>query len=342
MLERLASLVDHSLLEQRSGSDAPLPRFGMLETIHEFAAERLEEPGEVDFVRAAHARMLLALAEASPGHEITDGREPQQALARLDGEHDNLRAALSWALDDQRDAATREVGCAGLASALWRFWAMRGYLTEGQQWLDRALRAGDDVAPVWRARALNASGNLARWHGEFALAAERHEACLALRRELGDKPGEATSLLNLGNIAFDLGDYARAVELFGSSLALYREVGDDAAAALALNNLGTALREDRPARRSHGAARGKSGAAPSPGRSSGYRPGARQPGPRGAAAWRLEASGAASAREPGPVARAGRSSVAARSRTWPASPRQRVMSSAPSACGVPPTRCAPD
>jgi predicted ATPase/DNA-binding CsgD family transcriptional regulator len=241
VLERLAALVDHSLLEQRGGPDAALPRFGMLETIHDFAVERLEESGEAGLVRAAHARVFLTLAE-DVGHEVADGREPQAALARLDAEHDNLRAALAWTLDDQREADVREVG-SRLASALWRFWAMRGYLTEGQQWVDRALRADGDVAPVWRARALNASGNLARWHGEFALATERHEACLALRRELGDKPGEATSLLNLGNIAFDVGDFPRAVELFGSSLTLYREVADEAGAALALNNLGTALRE---------------------------------------------------------------------------------------------------
>jgi non-specific serine/threonine protein kinase len=241
LLERLTSLIDKSLLEQRAGPDAAQPRFTMLETIHEYARERLEDSGEAHPLRTTHARVMLALADKAE-QAIAGGREPMAALARLDAEHDNLRAALAWTLDADSDAGFRELGV-HLAAALWRFWAMRGYMSEGHRWLERALQAMDGVSPAWQARALNAAGNLARWRGEFELATAHHEASLALRRQLGDRAGEATSLLNLGNVAFDLGDHSLAAGLYESSLALYRQVHDDNGAAMALNNLGTALRE---------------------------------------------------------------------------------------------------
>jgi len=236
-LENLASLVDKSLLQGRNAHDDD-PRFAVLETIRQYAAELLDASGEADAVRAAHARAFVDLAERAEPH--LNGAKQATWLRRLDVEDENLRAALAWTLQH----GPHELGLR-LASALWRFWSLRGYLSEGQQWLDRALDGPlDDVSKRWRAKALNGAGNLARSRGEPALATSRHEASLALRRELGDTAGVAASLVNLGNIAFDSGDYARSVELCQQAIELYRAAGDRPGAALALNNLGIALRED--------------------------------------------------------------------------------------------------
>jgi predicted ATPase/DNA-binding CsgD family transcriptional regulator len=235
VVEHLASLVDKSLLERRDGGDAE-PRFAMLATVREYATERLAASGEHEVVREAHARLFLELVErAEP--ELSGPRQIAW-LARLDDDHENLRAALAWALEH----GAGELGLR-LAAGLWRFWVTRGYLTEGQQWLDRALDAGGQAPPEWRAKALNAAGNLARMRGEARQAAARHEASLALRRALGDVRGVAASLTNLGNVALDRGDFEPAARLYEESLAHYRQAGDRWGTALALNNLGVALRE---------------------------------------------------------------------------------------------------
>ena len=239
----LAGLVDKSLVVAGDGGAGGAggaggeQRYGLLETVRQYAAEKLEAGADGAATRARHAASFLDLVEAA--EPALNG--PQQAawLARLDAEHENLRAALAWALGE-------DAGGLGLrlAAGLWRFWLTRGYLTEGQRWLDRALAAGGAAPPAWRAKALNAAGNLARMRGESGTATARHEESLALRRELRDVRGVAASLTNLGNIALDLGDLERAARLYEEGLAHYRQADDRWGVALALNNLGVALRED--------------------------------------------------------------------------------------------------
>ena len=237
IVEALGSLIDKSLLQRRD-EHADEPRFAMLETVREYAAERLEESPEAAAVHLAHARLFLDLAEQAEPE--LNGANRAAWLTRLDAEDENLRAALAWTLD----GGARDIGVR-IAGALWRFWATRGYLTEGQQWLDRALDDPvDDVSSTSRAKALNGAGNIARSRGDGRLATVRLEESLSLRGQLGDLLGVAASLINLGNIAFDAGDFARSIDLGQQALALYRAASDDKGAAMTLNNIGIALRED--------------------------------------------------------------------------------------------------
>ena len=145
------SLLDKSLLRQVEGADGE-PRFTMLETIREYALEQLAASGEAEVLRRQHAAYYLALAEGGGGTARTSERE---WLDRLESEHDNLRAALQWMLDQGETALGIR-----LAGALGHFWSLRGYVSEGRMWLRRAL-AGNDAVTADRARALHA------WHSTF-------------------------------------------------------------------------------------------------------------------------------------------------------------------------------
>jgi predicted ATPase len=142
-LEGVTSLVDRSLLQQADGTDGE-PRFVMLETVREFALELLEESGEEVEVRRRHATWCLRLA-ANAGPDLYGGPEQIRWLDRLEAEHDNLRAALEWA----ERTGTSETGLR-LVGALYWFWYVRGHLSEGRRWLERALARGTH-APALRA-----------------------------------------------------------------------------------------------------------------------------------------------------------------------------------------------
>ena len=233
-LDLLASLVDNSLLraEADSAADgAAAPRCTMLETIREYALERLEESGEAEAVRRVHAAWCLALAErAEP--ELTG---PRQAawLDRLEVEHANLRAALAWSLNgDQAATAQRLVG------ALWHLWQVRGHVGEGRAWAEAAVALGDERPTTVRAKSLRAAALLAEYHGDYDQAVTRHEAAAVIWRALGDERNLARTLDHLGNCAHDRGDFARAADLHEQALALARKVGDTRGIASALGNLG--------------------------------------------------------------------------------------------------------
>ena len=230
VLDGVTTLVSQSLLRQAGGLDGE-PRFTMLETLREFGLERLAEAGEVEATRRAHAEWCLALAKQAEPH--LSGPEQGVWLARLESEHDNLRAALA-APDDAGDRTLR------LAAALWRFWDMRGHFSEGRRWLEQALAgsAANHPATVARADALNGSGVLAYLQGDYARAVTRYQESLAIRRQRADKAGVAASLNNLGLVAEDQGDHAGAVALYEESLAVRRELGDQLNIAASLNNLG--------------------------------------------------------------------------------------------------------
>jgi tetratricopeptide (TPR) repeat protein len=236
VVEGVAALVDRSLL-RREDRTADEPRFGMLETIREYGLEQLEACGEAAEIRRRHAAHYLALAEAAEP-ELTG---PRQAawLDRLEAEHDNLRAALRWAVE-QGEA---ELGLR-LGGALWRFWYVRGYLTEGRERLAELLAAaGAPGQTAARARALRGLGIVAEAQGDYAVARRHYEEALALMRELGDRRGIALSLNNLGDVARDRGDYAAARALHEESLAIGRELGDRAIAWILESFAMLALRE---------------------------------------------------------------------------------------------------
>ena len=235
VLDLLASLIDKSLV-QASGN-GPEPRFAMLETIREFAGERLrDDAAEHDAVHGAHARFFRELAASA--HVGLVGSDQMAWLERLDAEDANVTAALAWTLEhDEAD-----VGLV-FASCLWRYWATRGRLGEGRDWLERALGrpgAGDADAGA-RADAQNGLGNLLGDIGEYGAARQHYEEALALRRSLGDDEGVAGTLNNLGLISAWLGEYERATSLHGESLGLRRALGDALGEAQSLSNLGDVM-----------------------------------------------------------------------------------------------------
>lgn len=228
-LAALGSLVEKSLIQQRPGSDGDV-RFGMLETMREYASERLREREDAELRRRAHAEHFLALAEEAEPELKGEGAAAW--LARLEDEHDNFRAALGWA----RRAGATELELR-LASALDVFLELRGHLTEGRGWLEGALsRRGEAPAPV-RAKALKAAAILVLRQGDHRLARGLLEEALALYRDLGDERWVARMLANLGSVAIHEGDYERATGLFEETIPLFRAAGDDRALAVTLSNL---------------------------------------------------------------------------------------------------------
>jgi predicted ATPase/DNA-binding CsgD family transcriptional regulator len=229
LLELLGYVVDKSLVvAERQAAEA---RYGLLETIRQYAAEKLDEAGETSALRRRHLDWCLALAERA--ERGLTGAEQAVWLGRLEAEHDNLRAALDWAVE-RRDAG------AGLrlAGALWRFWWLHGYLTEGRQRLTRLLalpsQSADDAA---RAKALNSAGLLAIWQGDYTAARGLLDEGLGLGCRAGDQEGIAWALLFLGRIARDQGDAPGARAQSEEAVAIFRQLGDDWALGFALHFL---------------------------------------------------------------------------------------------------------
>jgi non-specific serine/threonine protein kinase len=230
VLDPLASLVDNSLLLHDPQPDGD-SRFRLLDTIREFAGEQLEASGEREDLRSRHAQYYGALAETA--EPALSGPDQAAWLERLEREHDNFRAALAHAAE----RGQHEAGLA-LAAALGRFWERHGYSTEALSWLSRFVDRAAGAPPTLRAKALNVAGNLARSRGEYAVAIERYEQALALRREAQDPRGIAIALNNLGVAAKDQSDYGRARAFLEESLAIKREQGEQRGIAVTLNNLG--------------------------------------------------------------------------------------------------------
>jgi predicted ATPase/DNA-binding SARP family transcriptional activator len=228
----LDSFVDTNLIKQSEvGTEI---RFFMLETIREYALERLVECGEVDAVRCRHTDFFLALAEAARPHLF--GSQQVFWVNRLEQEYDNLRAALIWAVDSRKVEIALRLG-----SALGKFWYIYGpnYWSEGRKWLEQALNLIQfDPLPLdVRANALNEAGVLAWVQIDYEHAILRFEECLALRKRLGDKTGIGSALGNLGLVAREQLNLVRARAYQEKCLALKRELGDRQGIATALSNL---------------------------------------------------------------------------------------------------------
>ena len=216
VLRHLSALSYKSLVRQTNAHDEP--RFTMLETVREYALERLEEGGEGEGTRRRHAGVFLRLAE----EEVRASRGPLQRvwLDRLEAEHDNLRAALEWSLTFQSDT---ELGLQ-LTGALSHFWYVREHHNESRVWLERALKIGGGAAA--RARVLVSAGRLAWFQGEFARVNSLVEESLTLYRQLGDDAGAAFALLVLGRTAVSQGELGRGETLLAESLRLFRQQGN--------------------------------------------------------------------------------------------------------------------
>jgi predicted ATPase/DNA-binding SARP family transcriptional activator len=225
-LDAVAALVDHSLLRGAAG------RLGMLETVREFALDRLEASDELQAVRRAHAR-YFADALSTVEQEM-DGPDAKLWLDRLDADRENVRAAIHFAVSDG-DAATALELCANV----WRYWERRGNLTEGRETLATALAAPDGRLAL-RQRALNGAGALAGDAGDFAAAKAYFEESLVLARELGEHYRAAFVEGNLGTLALFAFDYDEAIKRYEGTTAYARAVGNDRGLSLSLQNLGIA------------------------------------------------------------------------------------------------------
>ncbi len=230
VLDRLEALVDRSLVVSAG------ERFGMLETVHEFARERLGEAPDAAAVAARHAAWALALAEAAEGGLETADQEIW--LRRLDDERENLRAAAEWAA-----AAGDAETALRLCGSLWRFWLSRGAVSEGRRLLDAAQAAGPASAAA-RAVALNAAGVLAGAAGDHDAARAAFTGALACAREAGDRAREARVVTNLGVLDVFASDYASAQVRYEQAAAIWRELGDVRGLSVVVQNLAI-VHEDR-------------------------------------------------------------------------------------------------
>lgn len=221
-LDTLASFVDKSLLRQSDGA-AGEPRFRMLETIREYAFERLAESPDADLVRRRHRHHFGMVAKDAES-QLIDASQAT-VLDTLEAEADNLRAAILRAAEDGRIELALDT-----AASLWRFWQQRSHLTEGRALLEGLLERPD--AAQWtkvRARAMGALGGVAYWQGDFETALRHYNEQIAIGRELDDPGGLADGLYNAGFAASILGDYAQGHANYVEASQIYEVLGDSLA-----------------------------------------------------------------------------------------------------------------
>ncbi len=211
-------------------------RLAMLETIREYGLERLTVNGEMEAMRQAHAAYYLKLAEEAESE--LRGAQSGLWLGRLEREHDNLRAALQWLLEQGKAGQSMEMALR-LSSALEVFWDVRGYHGEGATFLEQALGGSEGVAPSVRAKALYATGDMAINVGDLDRGQVLIEEGLALSRGLGNTAGIARFLNCLGWVDLDKGNYATARRFAEEALVLWKEVGDKESIASTLDLLGS-------------------------------------------------------------------------------------------------------
>jgi predicted ATPase/class 3 adenylate cyclase len=276
VLDMLGSLIDNSLL-RRTETPGGEVRFQMLETIREYAWERLRAEGEAEEVRGRHGRYFLAMAIEAEPHLV--GADQKRWLDRCEREHDNIRAALTWSVEASEIEAGQEA-----AGALWRFWHQRGHLAEGRRKLEHLLHAPGGSAPTAaRFKALTGAGGLAYWQNDYpaaerfyseSLEVARHldrprsvaealfnlsfidrirgetgEAMAKLRqvlemaRSMGDRQLTADSLAILGNMELRQGGPERGLPMVKEALAIYRDLGNLFTTADSLSGLGSLYRE---------------------------------------------------------------------------------------------------
>jgi tetratricopeptide (TPR) repeat protein len=282
VLDLLASLVDKSLVETEEV--AGRKRYRLLETIRQYAQQKLRDAGEAETVRARHLAHYLAQAERAEPELV--GPSQDEWFERLEADLDNMRAGLTWSLANGRQSnhAMR------LTASLWRFWHLGLHHAEGLRWLERALAGETEPGPtVERARALARAAYLASWTGQLRHARQLARQGFETAQAVGDESSAATALLasgdaallagdvvaarppydaglqwarafddqtlvglllqGLGRLARREGDYARAQDLFEQSLAVRRGMGDVVGTAISLYQLGRTAADEGDAER---------------------------------------------------------------------------------------------
>lgn len=231
LLDGLTFLIERSLLLPDLDAEGT-PRYQMLATIREFAREELDRSGEADAVRRRHAAWCLELAEWAYNRVL--GPESRLCVTRLEAEYDNLRAALTWSID----AGSVEISH-GLIVGLGRFWYLRGYLSEGRQWCERARARAGDVPPVLEAGVIGMEAYLVWAQGDYDEAATMLDHYVLAAPDVDELPDLRANMLAVrGIVAEDQGDFERAERLLGEAIELLRESGDPVILGYALAGLG--------------------------------------------------------------------------------------------------------
>ena len=243
VLELLSGLADKSLVVVEKETDGAV-RFRLLDTLRQYGEEKLQEAAGTERVRQKHSDYFLALSEEARPELVG----PRQGvwLERLDIEHDNLRAALTYS--EQRDG----LRALHFAASLQRFWEIRSYIREGLARFTALLNRPDAQVPTLeRAGALNGAGVLAFVQSDFAAADTYHQESLAIFRNLGNEAGIAASLGNLVNVVSRQGNYPLAFAFQEEALSLVRKQGNREREAAALNGLGLLNMEQGDFERAH-------------------------------------------------------------------------------------------
>jgi predicted ATPase/class 3 adenylate cyclase len=238
VLDLLGALVDHSLLRRAETAGGEL-RFHMLETIREFAAEKLGSSPDADEVHERHARHFLALAIEAEPHLVR--AEQKEWLDRCDREHDNIRGALAWAMRNDVAAGQEAAG------ALWRFWHQRGHLAEGRKKLEHLLEAsGGEARTRQRIKALTGAGGLAYWQNDYGATEGFYTEALEIAWELDDPGAIAEGLYNISFVDRIRGDVDEGMAKLRAVLDMTRSSGNRQLAADSLWVLGNReVREGR-------------------------------------------------------------------------------------------------
>jgi predicted ATPase/DNA-binding CsgD family transcriptional regulator len=256
VFDNIYALVERSLLLSEEvfangGDGEPVPRFRFLETVREFTLEALAASGEMPALRSAHATYYSSLVQTA--EPAIRGSSQRLWLERLEREWDNLRAVLTWHLDEGR--AEHLDAAAQLCWSLWHFWWARGGMAESRRWAEAILARGGvaGLSRLARARAAWIVSAAALDQGDYAAAPVRIAECLALFRELGDQRGLARALLVEGWAAPIAGDLERALAAHRESVEQFLAAGDEPGALLAIAGLGNTatLVGDLPAAARH-------------------------------------------------------------------------------------------
>lgn len=237
VIDGVTSLIDNSLLVQKELPDGET-RFRMLEVVREYALDSLDSRGEAGEMCRRHAAFFLALGEKAEPH--LKGAESVKWLDRLEEEHDNLRSALRWALENDSQTAAR------LAAAIRLFWFLHSHLTEGHDWLKAALESGggESENAVVRFKLLNVLGTLARFQGDYETARSSYEEALTVGKAANDLQQIAEASGGLGLVIYQQGDSATARKFIEEGLEISRRLDDKFGIVAALNSLGDIARTE--------------------------------------------------------------------------------------------------
>ena len=228
-LDGVSSLLDKSLVRV-TDPDHGHSRFAMLETIREYAHDRLQEFGGLDAIRQRHGEYFLSRAIEFES-QLT-GNEQSKWLDYWESELDNLRAALRWAVDAQRFELAQEA-----AGALWRFWHQRGHLSEGRRWVDEVLAEPGEPSTPARAKALTGGGGIAWWQVDHPGARRYYTEALQIERRLGDQSRLAEALFNQAFVLGAGGEVQEAEKTIQESVDLFRAAGNEHGVARGLQML---------------------------------------------------------------------------------------------------------